>query len=176
MLTNWPKCCKSCEEGPADEPVVQTAGALANWHPHVHALVSRGGWSAEREWVRVAFVDEHSAELLFRHKVIRLALAVSTVFRHRETALQVLLFTSLPAVFLAGFSWPKEMIPDWLNSISLLLPSTAAIAGFLRINQMGAGLNDVATEWQILWCLVGLYFVLAWLAHARSIRRPVEPQ
>ena len=25
--------------------VVQTAGDLANWHPHVHAIVSRGGWS-----------------------------------------------------------------------------------------------------------------------------------
>jgi hypothetical protein len=24
--------------------VVQTAGNLGNWHPHVHALVSRGGW------------------------------------------------------------------------------------------------------------------------------------
>jgi hypothetical protein len=25
--------------------VVQTAGDLGNWHPHVHALVSRGGWT-----------------------------------------------------------------------------------------------------------------------------------
>jgi len=29
--------------------VVQTAGDLGNWHPHVHALVSRGGWSQEDE-------------------------------------------------------------------------------------------------------------------------------
>jgi hypothetical protein len=43
--------------------VVQTAGDLANWRPHVHALVSRGGWSVDREWVPVAFVDERSAEL-----------------------------------------------------------------------------------------------------------------
>ncbi len=28
--------------------VVQTAGDLANWHPHVHALVSRGGWTLGR--------------------------------------------------------------------------------------------------------------------------------
>ncbi len=52
--------------------VAPIAGDLANWHPHVHALVSRGGWSVDREWVPVAFVDERSAELLFRHKVIRL--------------------------------------------------------------------------------------------------------
>ncbi len=52
--------------------VVQTAGDLGGWHPHVHALVSRGGWTRAGEWVGVAYVDEHAAELLFRHKVIRL--------------------------------------------------------------------------------------------------------
>ena len=51
---------------------VQTAGDLANWHPHVHAIVSRGGWTRDGEWIPVAFVDEHSAELLYRHKVMRL--------------------------------------------------------------------------------------------------------
>jgi len=52
--------------------VVQTAGDMANWQPHLHALVSRGGWTAGGEWAPVPFVDEHSAELLFRHKVMRL--------------------------------------------------------------------------------------------------------
>jgi len=52
--------------------VVQTAGDLGNFHPHVHAMVSRGGWTAGGEWTPVPFVDEHSAELLFRHKVMRL--------------------------------------------------------------------------------------------------------
>ncbi len=51
---------------------VQTAGDLANWHPHVHALVSRGGWTRDWQWVPVPYVDEHAAELLFRHKVLRL--------------------------------------------------------------------------------------------------------
>jgi len=52
--------------------VVQTAGELARWHPHVHAMVSRGGWTREWGWVPIGYVDEHAAELLFRHKVIRL--------------------------------------------------------------------------------------------------------
>ena len=52
--------------------VVQTSGDLGNWQPHLHALVSRGGWMASGEWAPVPFVDEHSAELLFRHKVMRL--------------------------------------------------------------------------------------------------------
>jgi len=52
--------------------VVQTAGDLGNWHPHLHAMVSRGGWSVDGEWIPLPFVDERSAELLFRHKVMRL--------------------------------------------------------------------------------------------------------
>ena len=52
--------------------VVQTSGDLGNWQPHLHAMVSRGGWSAEGEWEPVPYVDEHSAELVFRHKVMRL--------------------------------------------------------------------------------------------------------
>ena len=52
--------------------VVQTAGDLANFHPHVHAIVSRGGWTGDGEWIPVPYVDEHSAELLFRHKVMRM--------------------------------------------------------------------------------------------------------
>ncbi len=62
------------EEGlrPGMVAVVQTAGDLANWHPHVHALVSRGGWTRDWEWVPLAYVDEHAAELLYRHKVMRM--------------------------------------------------------------------------------------------------------
>jgi hypothetical protein len=67
-------CAAVGEEGmrPGMVAVVQTAGDLGNWHPHMHALVSRGGWTRGGEWIPIAFVDEHSAELLFRHKVIRL--------------------------------------------------------------------------------------------------------
>jgi hypothetical protein len=38
---------------PGVVPVVQTFGDRAKFHPHVHALVSRGGWSASGEWVPV---------------------------------------------------------------------------------------------------------------------------
>jgi hypothetical protein len=75
----WETACELMVAAVGDETLrpgmvaaVQTAGDLANWHPHVHGLVSRGGWTREWEWVAVPYVDEHAAELLFRHKVIRL--------------------------------------------------------------------------------------------------------
>ncbi|MCJ7451963.1 MAG: transposase zinc-binding domain-containing protein, partial [Steroidobacteraceae bacterium] len=46
-------CAATGDEGmrPGMVAVVQTAGDLANWHPHVHAIVSRGGWTRDRQWV-----------------------------------------------------------------------------------------------------------------------------
>lgn len=98
----------------------------------------------------------------FLLSVIFLALAVRAVFRTREMSMQVLLFTSLPALFLAGFSWPVEAMPRWLAVFANALPSTPAIAGFLRLSQMGASLSQVRAEWLLLWALCGVYFLAAW--------------
>ena len=49
---------------------VHTASSDLQWHPHVQALVSRGGWDKDGIWYPVAYVDTRAAELLFRHKVI----------------------------------------------------------------------------------------------------------
>lgn len=105
--------------------------------------------------------------LPFLMAAIFLGLALATVFRRRETALQALLFTSLPAIFLAGFSWPREAMPDALVFASRFLPSTAGIDGVLRLSQLGAGLREVMAPWWTLWGLCGLYFPLACLAARR---------
>lgn len=112
--------------------------------------------------------------LPFLLAVIFLGLAASRLFRRRETAIQALLFSSLPAVFLAGFSWPPEAIPAWLRLGSYLLPSTAGMAGFLRLDQMGATLAEVRAEWMTLWGLAVAYFLLAWLLAARRSSAPSE--
>ena len=65
-------------------------------------------------------------------------------FGNRERALQVLLFTALPMAFVSGFSWPAEALPELLQALRWLFPSTSGIQASLRLNQMGAPLADVA--------------------------------
>ena len=96
-----------------------------------------------------------------------LGLALSVLFRRREQAIQALLFTSLPAVFLAGWSWPPEALPRWLRLASQLVPTTNAIPALLRVNQAGASLANVRFELAVLWGLAAAFFVLAVLAQAR---------
>jgi ABC-2 type transport system permease protein len=100
-----------------------------------------------------------------------LGLALSVVFTRREAAIQSLLFTSLPAVFLAGFSWPPVALPAWLRLASQAIPSTSAIPALLRVNQAGASLAHVRHELAVLWGLTLVFFVLAVLAQARRARR-----
>ncbi len=45
-------------------------GSTINFHPHVHAIVSRGGWTSTGQWVAVPWIDPKAAELLFRHKLL----------------------------------------------------------------------------------------------------------
>ena len=109
--------------------------------------------------------------LPFLLSIILLGLTLEGLFPRRETAIQVLLITSLPAVFLAGFSWPVEAIPGWLRLFSFLIPSTAGIEGFLQINEMGVALHEVRGEWLILWGLCVLYYLLAIGSLRRRRRR-----
>ena len=92
-----------------------------------------------------------------------LGFTLRIAFQRRETAMQILLFTSLPLVFLGGFAWPVEALPGWLHAAALAVPTTSAIPAFLRLITMGAGLSDVAAEAATLWALVAIYFPLACL-------------
>jgi ABC-2 type transport system permease protein len=93
-----------------------------------------------------------------------LAQFVGEWFRRRESAVLVFLATSLPLFLLVGVSWPVEAIPDALRTVSRAFPSTSAIDGLVRINQMGASLHDVSRDWITLWVLAGVYALLAVLA------------
>ncbi|MEE4637307.1 MAG: ABC transporter permease [Wenzhouxiangella sp.] len=106
--------------------------------------------------------DVYVLMLPFFLAVIFLGLALGQLFRSRETALQTMMLLSLPAVFLAGFAWPAEVMPTGLVWLGQLIPSTPGIDGFVRVYQMGASLEEVGSTLTQLWLLAGAYLLLAW--------------
>jgi ABC-2 type transport system permease protein len=90
-------------------------------------------------------------------------------FGNRERALQVLLFTALPVIFVSGFSWPSESLPPLLHSLRWLFPSTAGIQASLKLNQMGAPLADVSDLLALL-CLLALLSG-GWLLRVTRVRK-----
>jgi ABC-2 type transport system permease protein len=87
--------------------------------------------------------------------------AVGAWFTRPENPTILLLATSLPQFFMAGFAWPREAIPDVALAFGRLFPADSAIDGLVRINQLGASIWEVAHDWLWLWCLALTYFVLA---------------
>jgi ABC-2 type transport system permease protein len=87
--------------------------------------------------------------------------AVGAWFKHPETPTLIFLGTSLPQFFLAGFSWPREAIPERVQAAAYVFPADLAIDGIVRLNQMGASLWEVARDWRGLWCLAIIYLALA---------------
>jgi ABC-2 type transport system permease protein len=97
--------------------------------------------------------------------------AAGAWFKHPETPTLIFLGTSLPQLFLAGFSWPREAIPEQVLAASYIFPSDFAIDGMVRIDQLGASLWEVARDWRGLWLLAIVYFLLAVISAAVVKRR-----
>ncbi|MDT8439854.1 MAG: ABC transporter permease [Wenzhouxiangellaceae bacterium] len=95
--------------------------------------------------------------------MIFLGFTLGPFFRTRETALQVMMLVSIPALFLAGFAWPAEVIPWPLDILGWVIPSTAAIDAFLGVHHLGATLADIREVWLALWSLAGVYLLTALL-------------
>ena len=87
--------------------------------------------------------------------------AAGAWFKHPETPTLIFLGTSLPQLFVTGFSWPREAIPEPVQPVGFIFPSDFAIDGIVRIDQLGASLWEVVRDWRGLGLLAVIYFALA---------------
>ncbi|MCS3195539.1 ABC transporter permease [Bacteroides thetaiotaomicron] len=101
----------------------------------------------------VLFVAPYLAACIF------FAMTTSIAIRNRETCMLIFVFTSVPLLFISGISWPGAAIPPFWKYVSYIFPSTFGINGFVKINNMGATLSEVAFEYKALWIQAGVYFL-----------------
>jgi ABC-2 type transport system permease protein len=106
---------------------------------------------------------------LFAAAVAALGLLLGSCFRNGDDALKLLMPTSVPLVFLAGFAWPLSAMPGWLAALAWLSPATAAMHLFIRFNQMGASLTEAATPLAVM-ALLALGYGVAWLWRGSRMR------
>ena len=98
------------------------------------------------------------------------AMTVSCLVRYRENVILIVVFVSLPLLFLTGVSWPQNSIPGYLQGISWLFPSTFGVRAYLRLNSMGASIGDVSLELRCLWIQVAAYLGTASLVYGHQLR------
>lgn len=92
-------------------------------------------------------------------------MSVSCMVKYRENVMLLMVFVSVPLLFLTGVSWPQSNIPGVWQGISWLFPSTFAARAYVRMNAMGATLGDVLFEYRMLWLQVIVYFCVACMVY-----------
>lgn len=105
----------------------------------------------------------HGSDLLalmipYLLSVIFFGMTVSCMVRYRENVLLLVVFTSVPFLFMSGISWPESNMPGFWKGVSCVIPSTFGIRGFLTISSMGGTLQDIQTEYKALWIQTLVYF------------------
>lgn len=93
------------------------------------------------------------------------AMTVTSMVRYRENVILLVVFASVPLLFISGVSWPQSNI-SWLwQSVSWLFPSTFGIQAFVRLNSMGAEAQDVMPQIWGLWLQTAFYLTSAYVIH-----------
>jgi ABC-2 type transport system permease protein len=97
-------------------------------------------------------------------------LVVAATFRKPLAVQLAFAAIGLPFFFLAGFAWPPEAIPHAIRVAAMLVPSSTAIDGFVKLSQLGAPLFDARREFLTLWVLAFAYGGIALLLEHRDRR------
>jgi ABC-2 type transport system permease protein len=106
---------------------------------------------------------------LYALAIAALGIVLGCWMADRERAFQVIGAVSVPMLFLSGFAFPAESIPQPLIWLSYLLPSTHGIQAMLKFNQMGATWREAQPEVIRLFIVTCAYIVLArWMAARRA--------
>lgn len=99
------------------------------------------------------------------------ATTFSFFIRQRENVMLLVVFTSVPFLFMSGVSWPKSNIPEVWQWVSWLFPSTFGIQGFIKMNTMGGVFGDIIPEINGLWIQTVIYGVFATLVTRWQVKK-----
>lgn len=106
--------------------------------------------------------------MVFCPTVATLGCVFGLWFRLRERSMQILIFSSLPMFFVSGYPWPASQLPETLQVLRWLVPTTPAINTSVQLNQMGASLSQVAPGFYALIGLWLFYFLLLLFMRRRT--------
>lgn len=128
--------------------------------PHIYDFITIGRWE-----VLVSMMVPYLLAC------VCFGVAVSQLFSHREDVMLVVVFFSLPLLFISGISWPQSAMPAFWEYVASLFPSTFAIRAFVKTSSMSANMSEISSELIALWIQVAVYFMLAIVAIIIADRR-----
>lgn len=95
--------------------------------------------------------------------VFLFGMCVGSLAKRRENIILIMVFTTLPILFMSGVSWPGSALPPFWRCLGYLFPSTFGINAFIKLNNMGAHFDSIQFEYIGLWVQCVVYAILAWV-------------
>ncbi|MBE6346699.1 MAG: ABC transporter permease [Lentimicrobiaceae bacterium] len=95
-------------------------------------------------------------------------------FTDADMPLFLIVFMSVPLVFLTGISYPLELMPWHWKIFHYLIPVAPATMAFVKIDCMGGDLSNASPEMITLWIQCVVYFVIATLIwRHKKVNEPI---
>ncbi|MEE9102315.1 MULTISPECIES: ABC transporter permease [Pseudomonas] len=103
--------------------------------------------------------------LPFLLAVIAMSEFVAELLPSEEAVYLTMTFITLPLFYMAGFTWPPQAMPQWVQLLADAIPSTWAIRAVVEMNQMNLPLSAVADRILILFAMAAAYGLLGTLIY-----------
>jgi ABC-2 type transport system permease protein len=98
--------------------------------------------------------------VLFLTCTIAFCIFISSFFKKKLIALQVIAFTTYPLFFLSGYIWPIQSIPLVLQKVAYIVPAFPFLKAFIAITQMNAPFIDLIPCFTHL-CILAIIGIIA---------------
>lgn len=105
-----------------------------------------------------------------------LCLCLAPFFTDADMPLFLIVFMSVPLVFLTGISYPLELMPWHWKILHYLFPVAPATLAFVKLDCMGGDLSNIRPELLTLWIQCAVYFVIAIIGTRKSVREKICPR
>ncbi len=94
---------------------------------------------------------------------------ISCMVRYRENVMLLIVFVSVPLLFMSGIPWPLSAIPGTWQGVSWIFPSTFGIRAFVRLNSMGASISEVRSELLYMWIQAGIFYCATCMVYRHQL-------
>lgn len=105
---------------------------------------------------------------------IFMGLTLSVIFKNRESAMMLYIFTSIPLLFLSGIIWPLSNFSSLWLMVREVFPSSNAMFGFIKMSSIGATISETSKEISALWIQAGVYFLTACLVYGFQVKHSTD--
>ena len=108
--------------------------------------------------------------MVFLVTIMLLTMLIGTFVKSQVRMMEILAFTSYPFFLLSGYSWPVSAMPQPIQWLAAVIPTTPMMEAMTRLYVMGGNWGDVIYQFQhlIILLLVTLVLLLWRLQYIRN--------